>query len=147
MDLSYIPYASMGLAFNIGGMHDACTTCTYIILNSIRMPFKYSSNLSSTGDVYSFAMVLYEIATLNVPFSGVDPALVVMAVREGQRPDIPPNVPDALRHVITSCWAQAPRDRPSFSWIVDELQRAAQELAATGGRRLVLQGSFKAPGR
>jgi hypothetical protein len=32
---------------------------------------------------------------------------------------MPPNVPEKLRALIESCWAQEPDDRPSFAYIVE----------------------------
>ena len=66
-------------------------------------------------DLYSFAMLAYEMVTLTYPFQNMSPVEAAFAVaRDGERPPLP-RMPDGARTLIESCWAQSAKDRPSFS--------------------------------
>ena len=72
-------------------------------------------------DVFSYSMVLCEIVTRALPFkeSKTD-QLAMIALVNGKRPTLPSSdieCPPYLRNLITACWAENPRDRPSFQEI------------------------------
>lgn len=76
-------------------------------------------------DVYSYAMVLYEVLCQEVPFEEEDPADVGKFTLGGIRPDleaVPPDCPDVLRSLMISCWAHDPKQRPGFDTIVKILE-------------------------
>mmetsp|Transcript_43477 Transcript_43477/g.86392 ORF Transcript_43477/g.86392 Transcript_43477/m.86392 type:complete len:299 (-) Transcript_43477:81-977(-) len=90
------------------------------------------SHYDSKVDVYSFAMVLYELLCQAIPFADIKAEMVGMAVLQGKRPDlamVPEDCPAYLQQMMTSCWATAPEDRPTFStifeWFVSEGSAAA----------------------
>eukprot|EP01062_Namystynia_karyoxenos_P073968 TRINITY_DN70790_c0_g1_i1.p1 TRINITY_DN70790_c0_g1~~TRINITY_DN70790_c0_g1_i1.p1 ORF type:complete len:1087 (+),score=353.42 TRINITY_DN70790_c0_g1_i1:67-3327(+) len=99
-------------------------------------------------DVYSFAMVLYEIASKHEPWGGgmldsqdCTPGTVAMLVATEIRPLLPPNVPLAVASMITRCWATDPKQRPSFKDLKEELNRAMMRFAHVsqdGGRVVTL---------
>ncbi|CAB1332717.1 unnamed protein product [Coregonus sp. 'balchen'] len=68
------------------------------------------------GDVYSFGIILQEIALRNGPF------YIVQKVRNGQRPYFRPTTDNSchceeLTILMDSCWAEDPVERPDFSHI------------------------------
>lgn len=72
-------------------------------------------------DVYSYAMVLFEIICREVPFDEEDPIRIGILVVRGGRPDmeaVPPDCPPLLESLMVSCWAGNPQERPSFESIV-----------------------------
>jgi hypothetical protein len=74
--------------------------------------------------IYSFGIVLWEIETRQLPFSGPDyrfDASVEDAVLNGIRPMIPDETYDDLRNLIEDCWQTKPKGRPSFTDIVPRL--------------------------
>ncbi|KAI4388689.1 hypothetical protein MLD38_000994 [Melastoma candidum] len=76
------------------------------------------------SDVYSFGVILWELVTLQQPWSGLSPAQVVGAVAfQNRRLAVPPNTSPALASLMESCWADDPTQRPSFASIVESLKR------------------------
>jgi hypothetical protein len=71
-------------------------------------------------DVYSYAMVVWEMITGQTPFSGKTPLQVEdMIVYEERRPPIPVETPQGLKDLLTSCWDRDPTRRPSFDAIFE----------------------------
>lgn len=70
-------------------------------------------------DVYSYAMVLFEIVCEEVPFEDVDGKEALKATVAGKRPDMeaaaPPDAPPPLLNLTKQCWDQDPVKRPSFA--------------------------------
>ncbi|EPS65317.1 hypothetical protein M569_09459 [Genlisea aurea] len=67
-------------------------------------------------DVYSFGVILWELATLKIPWSGMNPMQVVGAVGfQNRRLDIPKDVDPLVGRIIWECWQTDPNLRPSFA--------------------------------
>ncbi|XP_028770766.1 serine/threonine-protein kinase EDR1 [Neltuma alba] len=78
-------------------------------------------------DVYSFGIILWELATLRLPWSGMNPMQVVGAVGfQNRRLEIPKEIDPVVARIIWECWQQDPNLRPSFAQltvILKSLQR------------------------
>ncbi|KAL9425256.1 hypothetical protein AB3S75_032237 [Citrus x aurantiifolia] len=75
------------------------------------------------SDIYSFGVILWELATLHQPWGNLNPAQVVAAVGfKGKRLEIPRNVNPHVASIIEACWANEPWKRPSFSTIMELLR-------------------------
>ncbi|TKY74427.1 Serine/threonine-protein kinase CTR1 [Spatholobus suberectus] len=82
------------------------------------------------SDVYSFGVILWELVTMQQPWSGLSPAQVVGAVAfQNRRLAIPLNISPALASLMESCWADDPSERPSFAGIVDSLKKLVKSPA------------------
>ncbi|XP_070051133.1 serine/threonine-protein kinase CTR1-like isoform X1 [Nicotiana tomentosiformis] len=75
------------------------------------------------SDVYSFGVILWELATLQQPWSNLSAPQVVAAVGfRGKRLDIPSDLNPQVATIIEACWTNEPWKRPSFSTIMDMLR-------------------------
>ncbi|KAF3625930.1 Serine/threonine-protein kinase CTR1 [Capsicum annuum] len=75
------------------------------------------------SDTYSFGVILWELATLQQPWSNLNPPQVVAAVGfKGMRLEIPHDLNHQVTTIIEACWMNEPWKRPSFSAIMDMLR-------------------------
>ncbi|XP_020584669.1 serine/threonine-protein kinase CTR1-like [Phalaenopsis equestris] len=76
------------------------------------------------SDVYSFGVILWELMTLQQPWSNLNPAQVVAAVGfKSRRLDVPTDMNPVVASIIESCWASEPWKRPSFSSVMASLRQ------------------------
>jgi hypothetical protein len=81
---------------------------------------------SLKADVYSYAMVLFEILTQQPPWNELPSKFlsnhVDAALREGRRPKIEgePYSEGGYVGLMERCWAQAPEDRPTFDEVLED---------------------------
>ncbi|NXD18570.1 INSRR protein, partial [Nothocercus nigrocapillus] len=67
------------------------------------------------SDVWSFGVVLWEIATLaEQPYQGMSNEQVLRFVMDNGILERPENCPEQLHELMCLCWQQNPRQRPSF---------------------------------
>ncbi|XP_020797355.1 insulin-like growth factor 1b receptor isoform X2 [Boleophthalmus pectinirostris] len=86
------------------------------------------------SDVWSFGVVLWEIATLaEQPYQGLSNEQVLRFVMEGGLLEKPQNCPDMLFELMRMCWQYNPKMRPSFVEIInsvkDELEPSFKEAS------------------
>ncbi|XP_015384188.2 serine/threonine-protein kinase STY46-like isoform X3 [Citrus sinensis] len=85
------------------------------------------------ADVFSFAIVLWELVTAKVPYDSMTPLQAALGVRQGLRPDLPENAHPKLIDLMQRCWDAVPDNRPSFSEIKLELEVLLQEVQEPSG--------------
>lgn len=93
------------------------------------------SDYDELVDVYSFAMIMFEIICREIPFEEEEPATVGRLIIKGERPDleaVPPDCPPKLRDLMIQGWSQDPKKRPPFSTIVADLLPLKKELWPSG---------------
>lgn len=96
-----------------------------------------NENSNEKCDVYSFGVILWELATLKLPWSGMNPMQVVGAVGfQNRRLEIPKELDPLVARIILECWQTDPNLRPSFS----ELTVALKPL-----QRLVIPSNLDHP--
>ncbi|PNH11684.1 putative serine/threonine-protein kinase [Tetrabaena socialis] len=79
-------------------------------------------HVSQQADVYSFAITLWELATGDRPYKGLNAARILHRVMlNGGRPVLPLWLPPAFSRLVVQCWAQRPKERPSFPEILRRL--------------------------
>ena len=86
--------------------------------------WRLDTHYTEKVDVYSFAILLWEIICRMRPFPGTtffyDLRSLVCVAKH--RPPIPPSIPERLKDLIARAWDDEPVNRPEFSEILDELQ-------------------------
>ena len=70
-------------------------------------------------DVYSLAMVVWQMAANKVPFEGFGKvAFIQEVVVDHLRPPMSRSWPPEFCHLLGSCWRRSPEDWPSFESIL-----------------------------
>ncbi|CAH9065802.1 unnamed protein product [Cuscuta epithymum] len=90
------------------------------------------------SDVYSFGVILWELITLEQPWSGLCPAQIVGAVAfQNRRLSMPENISPTMASLIEACWDDDPAKRPTLGSIVETLKKllkSPQNLIQMGGK-------------
>lgn len=77
-------------------------------------------------DLYSYAMILFEVICQEIPFEDQNPADIGRLAVKGCRPDlasVPEECPEILCKLMQCCWAGTPQKRPPFSEILPLLDQ------------------------
>jgi hypothetical protein len=97
------------------------------------------SNYDEKVDVYSYAIVLWEMLARRSPYTDMDPGQVALQVlQDNMRPAFPAGLPEAVTGLIEACWSRDPAKRPSFPSILKFL-RTGNFLFPGADLDLVLQ--------
>ncbi|CAK9238357.1 unnamed protein product, partial [Sphagnum jensenii] len=98
----------------------------YELENGVEQPERFHPMKT---DVYSFALICFVVLTSQsapFPFKELmNPTVKAFKdrVRNGKRPELPPNCPVYLSDLIQQCWDGNPVKRPNFDYICTELRR------------------------
>ena len=84
---------------------------------------------SEASDVYSFAIVMWEIWSRQVPWSGLRPMQIMKKVDKGERPPIPAGMPRDLRDLMVRAWAHDAAERPTFEELAAKLKVSTIDLS------------------
>ncbi|KAG6475218.1 integrin-linked protein kinase 1-like [Zingiber officinale] len=91
-------------------------------------------------DVFSFAMILYEMLEGEAPFLSHEPYEAAKIVAEGNRPKIrAKGYTPELRDLIELCWAAEINKRPSFLDILKRLERIKDSLSSDHSWNIFIQ--------
>ncbi|KAG9284711.1 hypothetical protein G9A89_002596 [Geosiphon pyriformis] len=88
---------------------------------------------TTAGDIYSFSMLLWELATGKPPFHDCShDAILIMAILNGQRPEITsPLIPPCIAEIIVKCWDVNPENRPTAREVVNKLEKLVANDSTT----------------
>ncbi|UYV82927.1 hypothetical protein LAZ67_22001411 [Cordylochernes scorpioides] len=79
------------------------------------------------ADMWSYAVLLWELATRDVPFSELTPMETGMKIAlEGLRVTIPPGISQHMARLIRICMNEDPGKRPSFDMLLPILEKMKQ---------------------
>lgn len=100
-------------------MTGQCGTFQYMAPEILR-----SKPYSEKADVFSFGILLWELVARKLPFFGMQPMQVGIAVaQQGMRPTMPPKIPPPLAKLIKACWHEDPNRRPSMAQVQELLTK------------------------
>jgi mitogen-activated protein kinase kinase kinase 11 len=84
---------------------------------------------SQTADVYSSAILFWQLLSRESPFANMSQIEAAAAVAMNDaRPPFPSGVPDSIQSFIENCWTRDPDRRPSFDRIRDDLDAISNSL-------------------
>ncbi|KAI8486921.1 Inactive tyrosine-protein kinase 7 [Branchiostoma belcheri] len=89
----------------------------YIPLRWMPAEAVFEDDWSTKSDVYAFGITMWEIFNLGcLPFKELDDEDVMKGLTLGElEPEVPPYCPKEVFAVMQKCWAESPKDRPTFS--------------------------------
>ena len=92
--------------FGLARFEDTATTMTMCGTPSWVAPEVFRGEpYTHTCDVYSFAILLWELVTQEKPHHGMDVSTLGLEVGvQGLRPPMPPNCPRLINHLLQNCW-------------------------------------------
>ncbi|XP_047319996.1 serine/threonine-protein kinase EDR1-like [Impatiens glandulifera] len=97
------------------------------------------------SDVYSFGVILWELATLRVPWSGMNPMQVVGAVGfQNKHLAITQDIDPTAATIILDCWQPDPQSRPCFGELLSRLKQLKhlQVSSSSSTERIRSAGMF-----
>jgi hypothetical protein len=87
-----------------------------------------------SADVFSFAMVMYELVASALPYAGLEPNYVTVGLvtKMLPRPRLPADSewPAEVLTLVRLCWDESPEARPSFGGVLDSLEPHAAPAEA-----------------
>ena len=92
------------------------------------------NTFTEKSDVYSYAVVLWEIYDRGIPWAGLKPQQILYKLIKEQRLDVPKSMPRDLSSLMERAWAQDPDARPSFADICKELQATTPRRPSSTSR-------------
>ena len=83
------------------------------------------NSYSEKADVFSFGIIMHELASRQPPYYGIDRKEVAKNVsnKPEYRPQISRNYPKEWVELMVKCWDHNPTKRPSYSEIIDMLTK------------------------
>eukprot|EP00594_Rhizosolenia_setigera_P003810 CAMPEP_0178941170 /NCGR_PEP_ID=MMETSP0789-20121207/1242_1 /TAXON_ID=3005 /ORGANISM="Rhizosolenia setigera, Strain CCMP 1694" /LENGTH=898 /DNA_ID=CAMNT_0020620343 /DNA_START=495 /DNA_END=3191 /DNA_ORIENTATION=+ len=92
---------------------------------------KYARS-SKFSDVFSYGIVLWELATREEVYKGLETTQIIARVAsDNLRPELPQNCP--WKDIMVKCWDEDPQKRISFENIVVELNRILKQVKKKNG--------------
>ncbi|XP_073250482.1 receptor-type tyrosine-protein kinase FLT3-like [Porites lutea] len=90
----------------------------------------YRGTFTIKSDVWSYGVLLWEMATLGgVPYPTLTNTELYRLLSSGYRMEKPDMSSDEVYELMTECWKEDPRDRPSFYQMIEKLEIIMQKDA------------------
>lgn len=94
-------------------------THSHLLSSDGRTCVRATRSYDEKADVFSFAMLTWEVLHVEMPFSGSNGMQAMMQIHRNQRPHVRLPAPLArYEGLISRCWMQQPEQRPSMAEVV-----------------------------
>jgi serine/threonine protein kinase len=80
------------------------------------------------ADIYSLAIVMWELTTREIPFSNLASFAIPLCVIRGERPPLPKDINPTWKKLITDCWQKNPKRRPNITSVLSSLKKLHESL-------------------
>eukprot|EP01103_Thecamoeba_quadrilineata_P020812 TRINITY_DN914_c0_g1_i1.p1 TRINITY_DN914_c0_g1~~TRINITY_DN914_c0_g1_i1.p1 ORF type:complete len:971 (+),score=312.70 TRINITY_DN914_c0_g1_i1:27-2939(+) len=96
---------------------------------------------TEAADVYSYGIILWELATRKIPFDDVPSYNLANLVTSGSRPPEPTDddVPSEFTEIMRACWSARPSQRPSASQVIRSIEQHHNAKNMTSGEDPISQ--------
>jgi len=108
--------------YGFSGVKDDARTMTATFLPAWTAPDAFDGQFSQRADVYAIGVLLWQMVSRQLPFSGLHYMQVASMVQEGVRPVVPSSCPEWLTGLIEECWDGTPEFRPDIGEIISVLE-------------------------
>ncbi|XP_038066576.1 tyrosine-protein kinase receptor Tie-1-like [Patiria miniata] len=107
----------------------------YVQMSMTRVPTRWlsleslvSQTYTSKSDVWSFGILLWEVATLGAtPYEEIISQDLMTKLENGYRMPKPSNCDDEIYNLMLLCWQEDPANRPDFTKLVTRLTNMADK--------------------
>ena len=104
---------------------------------SVRAEVIRHESYSNMADVYSFAIVMWQLVTREDPYVNISQIEAAGKVAiEQARPPIPEGTPQAIAQLIRTCWTENPDDRLPFEQISTRLGEIQKNMTSAESKWL-----------
>lgn len=94
---------------------------------ALRQPY------SEKVDVYSYAIMIWQMARDRTPFKGFNKDIFMkQVVKYNDRPKLDSSWPPAFSELLVDCWSRDPARRPSFTQVKQRLDKLIGEESGSG---------------
>ena len=80
------------------------------------------------ADIFAFALIFYHLISQTLPFETINKTNIGPLVYKGARPALPPRASQMSKNLLTQCWHQDPKQRPSAQTILETLLQNFDEI-------------------
>ncbi|GAB4819735.1 hypothetical protein N2152v2_006781 [Parachlorella kessleri] len=116
--------ADLGLS-RLLDKHNTLLTQTVGTLGYMPPEVMTQGRITKATDVYSFGMLMYELAACRLAFADQTAAQIFFSVvHQGDRPSLPEglDLPPGYVQLMQRCWAASPEARPTFEEVRQEIE-------------------------
>ncbi|CAL5221171.1 g3314 [Coccomyxa viridis] len=110
------------------------STNTYGTVSYCAPELLKEGKLTKAADVYSFAMMMWEMYSGTALFRGMNSSQVFFKIITGYRPQVPADMPEGYAMLMKACWHECPEERPPFEDVVNYLRTLYLDVKNGSGK-------------